>query len=509
MIDIITIVGFGVAGLTGIGLIIQTKRINTINMAKQKSDTIVQEANKQANRIVNGAKSQADKEANAIIRRAEDDVKFKQRQMRDLEEEVRKKRLRIDNDQRDAEKLKTFYDEKLNSIKQLKLKQDDIVQQLFAKLESVASLTKEEAEKSIISHVELIAKKKAGQRIKLIEEETLKVAKRRATEIILESVQKLGVEVISTSTTSVVILPDDEIKGRIIGKEGRNIRVFESISGVDVIIDDTPNGVIISCFDPIRREIARMSLEKLVADGRINPARIEDSLDKSKKELQQIIIQRGEKAADELNLNFDPYIIEMLGRLNYRTSYGQNILEHSIEVSKIAGIIAERLGLNTELSMRGGVLHDIGKAIDFVHGGSHDDLGAEICRKYGESPEVLNCIMAHHEEEDPETLEALIVKIADALSSARPGARKESVEVYLKRLSNLENIVQEFDGVDYAYAIQAGREVRVIVSPDEITDDGVYKLSQDIAQKIEREMDYPGEIKVNIIRELRATAIAH
>jgi ribonuclease Y len=250
-------------------------------------------------------------------------------------------------------------------------------------------------------------------------------------------------------------------------------------------------------------------LDKLVNDGRINPARVEEALQKADQEIQQVIKQKGEKAADVLGLEFDPNIVEMLGRLNYRTSYGQNILDHSIECSKIAGIIADRLGVDVELAKRGAVLHDIGKAIDFVQEGSHDDLGAEICRKYGESAEVLNCIMAHHEDEEPDTVEAVIVKVADALSSARPGARKESVELYLKRLESLEKIAMEFDGVDKVYAIQAGREVRVLVRPEDVSDEGVYKLSQDIAERIEREMDYPGEVKVNLVRETRAVAIAH
>ena len=299
------------------------------------------------------------------------------------------------------------------------------------------------------------------------------------------------------------------MKGRIIGKEGRNIRAFETASGVDVIIDDTPNGVILSCFDPIRRETARIALDKLVNDGRINPARVEDALAKADEEIQQVIKHKGEKAVDVLGLDLDPNIVEMVGRLNYRTSYGQNILDHSVECSKIAGIIADRLGVDVDLAKRGALLHDVGKAIDFVQEGSHDDLGAEICRKYGESPEVINCIMAHHEDEAPETVEAVIVKVADALSSSRPGARKESVELYLKRLENLEKIAMEFDGVERVFAIQAGREVRVMVRPDDVSDEGVHKLSQDIAERIEREMDYPGEVKVNLVRETRAVAIAH
>jgi ribonucrease Y len=504
------IIGLSVVlALTCIGVVIQTIRISKINIAGIKSETILKEANRQSDKIIRDGKSQADKEANAIMRRAQEDVDYKKKQIKEMEQEIDRKKQSVDQIKKDNERLKIQLEEKLAHVEDSKKRQEELRKELFDKLEHVAGLTRDDAEKTLMSHVEIVAKKRAGNLIKSVEDQAKKVAKQRAVEVVMESVQKLGVETVSSNTTSIVSLPDDEIKGRIIGKEGRNIRAFENGAGVDVIIDDTPNGVILSCFDPIRREIARIALQSLVNDGRINPARVEDSLKKAEEEIQQIIKQKGEKGADVLGLTFDPYIIEMLGRLNYRTSYGQNILEHSIEVSKIAGTIADRLGLDIELAKRGGVLHDIGKAIDFVQEGSHDDLGAEICRKYGESEEVLNCIMAHHEDEEPDTVEAVIVKVADALSSARPGARKESVELYLKRLDNLEKIAQEFDGVEKVYAIQAGREVRVMVRPEDVSDEGVYKLSQDIAERIEKEMDYPGEVKVNLVRETRAIAIAH
>ena len=502
----------GLSSLLGISIIaavVQTVRINKVKLAGIKSETIIKEANRQADKTIRDAKFQAEKETKAMVRRAEEDISFKKRQLKEIESDVNRSKQQVQQSKKDVERLQDQFEQKLDGVKELKKKQDDVLQQLFNKLETVASLTREEAEKSLISHVEVVAKKRAGNLIKNVEAQARKVAKQRSIEIILEAIQKLGVETVSSNTTSVVSLPDDEMKGRIIGKEGRNIRAFETSSGVDVVIDDTPNGVILSCFDPIRRETARIALEKLVNDGRINPARVEETLQKAEQEIQQVIKQKGEKAADVLGLEFDPNIVEMLGRLNYRTSYGQNILDHSIECSKIAGIIADRLGVDVELAKRGAVLHDIGKAIDFVQEGSHDDLGAEICRKYGESAEVLNCIMAHHEDEEPDTVEAVIVKVADALSSARPGARKESVELYLKRLESLEKIAMEFDGVDKVYAIQAGREVRVLVRPEDVSDDGAYKLSQDIAERIEREMDYPGEVKVNLVRETRAVAIAH
>ena len=489
--------------------ILQTTKLNKIKVAGIKSETIIKQANRQADKAIRDAKFQADKESKAMIRRAEEDIAFKRRQLKEVEQDVNRSKQQVQQSKKDIEKLQNQFEQKMINVKELRKKQDEVLQHLFEKLESVASLSREDAEKSLLQHVEIVAKKRAGQLIKSVESKARKVAKQRSIEIVLESIQKLGVETVSSNTTSVVTLPDDEMKGRIIGKEGRNIRSFETASGVDVIIDDTPNGVILSCFDPIRRETARIALDKLVNDGRINPARIEDALKKADEDIQQVIKQKGEKASDVLGLEFDPYIVEMLGRLNYRTSYGQNILDHSIECSKIAGIIADRLGVDVELAKRGAVLHDIGKAIDFVQEGSHDDLGAEICRKYGESAEVLNCIMAHHEDEEPDTVEAVIVKVADALSSARPGARKESVELYLKRLENLEKIAMEFEGVEKVYAIQAGREVRVVVRPEDVNDEGAYKLSQDIAERIEKEMDYPGEVKVNLVRETRAIAIAH
>ena len=504
------IIILGVITAVSIGLlVVQTMRINKIKIAGIKSETIIKQANRQADKAIRDAKYQAEKETKAMVRRAEDDIAFKKRQVKEMEKDVEKAKSQAQNAKRNAEQLQDRFEQKLDGVKDLRKKQEDVLNQLFEKLESVASLTREEAEKSLLTHVEVVAKKRAGNLIKTIEDQARKVAKQRATEIVLEAIEKIGVDTVGSNTTSVVSLPDDEMKGRIIGKEGRNIRSFENASGVDVIIDDTPNGVILSCFDPIRRETARIALETLVNDGRINPARVEDALKKAEEEINQVIKQKGDKAIDVLGLDVDPNIIEMVGRLNYRTSYGQNILDHSVECSKIAGIIADRLGVNVDLAKRGALLHDVGKAIDFVQEGSHDDLGAEICRKYGESPEVINCIMAHHEDEEPDTVEAVIVKVADALSSSRPGARKESVELYLKRLENLEKIALEFDGVEKVYAIQAGREVRVIVRPEDIADDGVHKLSQDIAERIEKEMDYPGEVKVNLVRETRAIAIAH
>lgn len=503
-------IGFLLVVLTAslAGLIIQSRRLNKIKIAGIKSEAIIKQAHRQADKTVREAKFRSEKDAKALLRRAEDDIEFKKRQLQETEQEVDRSKRQVQAAKRNVESLQDEYEGKMESVKDIRKKQDSVLEELFEKLEKVASLSREQAEQSLLTHVEAVAKRRAGQLIKDIEAQAIKTAKQRATDIVLDAIQTVGVETVSTNTTSVVSLPDDEMKGRIIGKEGRNIRAFETAIGVDVIIDDTPNAVILSCFDPIRRETAHMALNALTKDGRINPARIEDALKKADETIQTMIRQRGEKALDILNLSVHPNIVEMVGRLNYRTSYGQNILDHSVECAKIAGVLADRLGVDVDLAKRGALLHDIGKAIDFVEEGSHDDLGAEICRKYGESSEVINCIMAHHEDEEPDTVEAVIVKLADAISSSRPGARKESVELYLKRLENLEKIAMEFDGVEKVYAIQAGREIRVMVRPEDVSDESVHKLSQDIAESIERNLDYPGEVKVNLVRETRAVSVA-
>jgi ribonuclease Y len=298
------------------------------------------------------------------------------------------------------------------------------------------------------------------------------------------------------------------MKGRIIGREGRNIRTFEAETGVDVIIDDSPGTVILSAFDPIRREIARLAMVKLIEDGRIHPARIEELVAKARRDLQEIIRDHGEHAVDEIGIQLATPLIELLGKLYYRTSYGQNVLAHSLEVAYLAAAMASELGVNPALAKRAGLLHDIGKAIDFEQEGCHAKLGEEICRKYGESPEILNCILAHHEDVPCETIESVLIMVADGISAARPGARKESLDTYLKRLKKLEDMAYSFEGIDKAYAIQAGREVRVLVKPDEVDDPGAHKLAFDLAKKIETEVDYPGEVKISIIRETRAVGVA-
>ena len=351
--------------------------------------------------------------------------------------------------------------------------------------------------------------REAALLIKAKEEQMKKDADKMAKEILSTAIQRCAVDHVVESTITVVELPNDEMKGRIIGREGRNIRAFETLTGVDLIVDDTPGAVIISGFDPVRRETARLTLTKLIADGRIHPARVEEMFNKSKEELKAAMWEHGEKATFEADVHgLPPVLIQMLGRLKYRTSYGQNVLQHSIEVAKISGMIAAELGVNVKLAKRAGLLHDIGKAIDQESEGTHTKLGVTFAQKAGESPEVLHAIGAHHGDEPARTAEAVIVAVADAISASRPGARRDTLEAYVKRLENLEKVACSFEGVEKCFAIQAGREVRIMVQPDKLDDLMATKLAHDVARKIEAELDYPGEVKVTVIRETRATDTA-
>ena len=356
----------------------------------------------------------------------------------------------------------------------------------------------------LVANMKNDAQKEAAVIVKKIEDDAKENGENKARWIIGQALQRCATETTSEMTVSVVSLPNDEMKGRIIGREGRNIRAIEAATGVELIVDDTPESITISGFDPIRREVARLSLEKLIADGRIHPTRIEEIVEKMQREVDKMIKQAGDEACNETGIyNLNPEIVKVLGRLKFRTSYGQNVLKHSIETSIIAGLLASELGANVRVAKRGGLLHDIGKALDHEIEGTHVQIGVDLCRKYGESEEVIHCIEAHHFDVEFKTIEAVIVQVADAISSSRPGARRDSFENYIKRLQQLEDIAKGFKGVEKAYAVQAGREVRIIVKPDQISDSEAMFLAKDIASKIENEMQYPGQIKVNVIRESR------
>jgi len=388
-------------------------------------------------------------------------------------------------------------------------KVESLLERQRIQLENIAKMSSEEAKRFLMESMENEAKHEAAKRIKKIEDETRELADKKAKEIISLAVQRYAGEYVAEKTVSVVNLPNEEMKGRIIGREGRNIRALEAATGVDLIIDDTPEAVILSGFNPIRREIARISLERLVSDGRIHPARIEEIVQKVEQEIEVSVREAGEQATFDVGVHgIHAELIKLIGRLKYRTSFAQNVYQHSLEVAFLCGIMASELGINVKQAKRAGLLHDIGKAVDHEVEGSHGKIGAELAKKYGESPIIVHAIASHHEEEKPESILDVLVEAADALSGARPGARREMLETYVKRLEDLEKIAQSFPGVEKSYAIQAGREIRIMVQPDRITDEDSVVLSRDIARKIEKEMTYPGQIKVTVIREMRAVDIA-
>lgn len=385
----------------------------------------------------------------------------------------------------------------------------ELIQRQRAQLESIAKMSSEEAKRFLVESMEEEAKHEAAKRIKRIEDETKEVSDKKAKEIISLAIQRYAGEYVSEQTVSVVSLPNEEMKGRIIGREGRNIRALEAATGVDLIIDDTPEAVILSGFNPIRREIARISLERLVSDGRIHPARIEEIVQKVEQEVETSIREAGEQATFDVGVHgIHPELIKLIGRLKFRTSYAQNVYQHSLEVAFLTGTMAAELGINVKQAKRAGLLHDIGKAVDHEVEGPHGKIGADLAKKYGEAPAIVHSIASHHEEEKPESILDVLVEAADALSGARPGARREMLETYVRRLEDLEKIAQSFSGVEKSFAIQAGREIRVIVQPERISDEDSVVLSREIARKIEKEMTYPGQIKVTVIREMRAVDVA-
>jgi len=487
-----------------------------VNKAEDLASKIVEDAKREAETITKEAELKAKDEVYQAKAEAEREAKEKRKDLQALEKRLQQKEENLDKkmnlfDQRDADQVKK--DQLLQSreqgLAQKEEKLDSLIAEQREKLETISGLSSGDAKKILMDTMESEAKLDAAKRIKVIEEEARETADKKSKEIIALAIQRYAGEYVAERSVSVVALPSDEMKGRIIGREGRNIRALEAATGIDLIIDDTPEAVILSGFNPVRREVAKIALEKLITDGRIHPGRIEEVVSKAEEEVEQTIKEAGDQAAFDLGVHgIHPEVLKLIGRLKYRTSYSQNVYQHSLEVAFLCGIMASELGINVKQAKRAGLLHDLGKAVDHEVEGSHAVIGAELARKYGESPKIVHAIMAHHEDEKPNTVLAVLVQAADALSGARPGARREMMETYVKRLDDLERIATSFTGVNNSFAIQAGREIRVMVSSDEVTDERAVVLAKDIAKKIEAEMTYPGQIKVNVIRETRAIEYA-
>jgi ribonuclease Y len=476
-----------------------------IEDGRKEADTIRKEALIQAKDAVLEAKTEWEKEARELRR----EMQFQEKRLLQKEENLDRKLAQADAKDEELsrrDKGLAQLDEKLHARER---EVETLIQAQKTRLEALSGISSEEAKQQLMDAMESEARHDAAKRIKLIEDEARETADKKAKEILALAIQRYAGDYVAEKTVSVVPLPNDEMKGRIIGREGRNIRAIEAATGIDLIIDDTPEAVIISGFNPVRREVARLSLERLIADGRIHPARIEEVVNRAVQDVDDAIREAGEQATFDVGVHgIHPEIIKLIGRLKYRTSYGQNVLQHSLEVAFLCGIMAAELSLNVKQAKRAGLLHDIGKAVDHEIEGSHAVIGADLARKYGEAPKIVHALMAHHEDEKPETVLAVLVQAADALSGARPGARREMLETYVKRLADLERIGTSFAGVTSCFAIQAGREIRVMVSSEDVSDAHSFVLAKDIARKVEEEMTYPGQIKVNVIRETRAVEYA-
>lgn len=508
ILNIILIVGIVLAFCIGY-FVPKNMAEGKVNNAKQTANKIVNDAVKEAEAQKKEILFNAKEESLALKESVEKDNRERRAELQRMESRLLAKEDNLDKKAASLERSEEKLEKRSRELESKQEKVNALYEEQVKELERVSGMTYEEAKEILLDDVAKEARADAAVMVRQIESEAKANAEKKAKDLIAQSIQRCAADHVAENTITVVNLPNDEMKGRIIGREGRNIRALETLTGVDLIIDDTPEAVILSGFDPIRREVARLSLEKLIIDGRIHPARIEEIVKKSQKELDIQIKETGEQACFDTGIhNLHPEVVKLLGRLKYRTSYGQNVLKHSIEVAHLAGLMAAELDANVKVAKRAGLLHDIGKAIDHEVEGNHVEIGVNLLKKYKENKNVIHAVEAHHGDVEATTIEAVLVQAADAISAARPGARRETLVSYVQRLEELENIASSFDGVEKTYAIQAGREVRVMVKPENVSDEGMYMLSKDIAKKIESEMEYPGNIKVNVIRETRAVEYA-
>ena len=492
----------------------------TVSNLKNNAESKIGNAEARAREIIDDAVKTAEaKKKESLLEIKEESIKNKNEleketkerrsELQRYEKRVLSKEETLDKKSEAIERREAGFTAKEEELRQREAKVEELSQQRVQELERISGLTSEQAKEYLLKTVEEDVKHDTAKMIKELEAQAKEEADKKAKEYVVTAIQRCAADHVAETTISVVQLPSDEMKGRIIGREGRNIRTLETLTGVELIIDDTPEAVVLSGFDPIRREVARIALEKLIVDGRIHPARIEEMVEKAQKEVDTMIREEGEAAALEVGVHgIHPELIKLLGRMKFRISYGQNALKHSIEVAQLSGLLAGEIGLDVRLAKRAGLLHDIGKSIDHDVEGSHIQIGVDLCRKYKESPTVINAVEAHHGDVEPETLIACVVQAADTISAARPGARRETLETYTNRLKQLEDITNQFKGVDKSFAIQAGREIRVMVVPEQVSDADMVLLARDIAKQIEFELEYPGQIKVNVIRESRVTDYA-
>ena len=509
-----------IAGLIAVVAAVVITYYVTVNNLKKDADSKIGNAENKAREIIDDAlKNEEAKKKETLLEIKEESIKTKN----ELEKETKERRAELQRYEKRVLSKEEALDKRADvleqreskitvreeQIKQREIKVDELNSKRVQELERISGLTSEQAKEYLLKTVEDDVKHDTAKMIKELENQAKEEAGKKAREYVVTAIQKCAADHVAETTISVVQLPSDEMKGRIIGREGRNIRTLETMTGVELIIDDTPEAVVLSGFDPIRREVARIALEKLILDGRIHPARIEEMVEKAQRDVEAMIREEGEAAALEVGVHgIHPELLRLLGRMKFRTSYGQNALKHSIEVAQLSGLLAGEIGLDVRLAKRAGLLHDIGKSIDHDVEGSHIQIGVDLCRKYKESATVINAVESHHGDVEPETLIACIVQAADTISAARPGARRETLETYTNRLKQLEDIANQFKGVDKSFAIQAGREIRIMVVPEQVSDDDMVLMARDISKQIEFELEYPGQIKVNVIRESRVTDYA-